>query len=724
MNNLNIEQHTAVNQKEGPILILAGAGSGKTRVITYRIAKLIDDGVSPYEILALTFTNKASLEMKERLESILQMPVSGLWIGTFHSMCLRILRSHIEKLGYSNSFVIYDSYDQKILLKDIMGSLNISDEEFKPAYFSAAISSAKDSLITPDKFERERANDIKGRIVSKVYSAYQQRLKANNALDFDDIILKSIELLTKHAEVRGFYEEKFKYVMVDEYQDSNHAQYTLIKLLTGKYKNICVVGDDDQSIYAWRGADIRNILDFEKDYPNAKVIKLEQNYRSTSNILNAANAVIANNSDRKDKALWTENDPGEKILINKSYSDNDEAYFVCNEIKKLMNDGYTSSDFAVLYRTNAQSRIIEDVLVKKGIPYKIYGGLKFYDRKEIKDIVAYLRLIVNVDDNIAFKRIVNVPKRKIGLKTIEKLEELTDPMAEGAFHGISKLGDSNMTDSVKIKLLGFRNLILELKQLSTTMSIKDFVSVVIDKTGYIAALKEEGGDENQSRIENIKEFVNVCAEYDLIAEDPSLEEFITSISLTSDIDSMNNEEKSVSLITLHSAKGLEFPVVFMVGMEEGLFPSSRSYLDDTQLEEERRLCYVGITRAMKVLYLSFATERMIFGKTTRQMASRFLDEVPKEYVNSKVKEGVIAEAVLKTKSTFNSLRDQAELLKKSQNEKKNIQNDLLPGTKVKHKLFGTGTIVLNESGICTVAFDGKGIKKIDTSIVNLQILGG
>ncbi|MGL5440600.1 MAG: ATP-dependent helicase [Filifactoraceae bacterium] len=723
MYNLNKEQSEAVSQTDGPVLILAGAGSGKTRVITYRIAKLIDDGVSPYHILALTFTNKASLEMKERLEQILEMSVHGLWIGTFHSMCLRILRSHIEKIGYTNSFVIYDSYDQKILLKDVMASLNISEDEFKPAYFSTAISSAKDSLVGYMDYEKERSNDIKGRIISKVYGEYQRRLKLNNALDFDDIIVKTIELLEKNPDVKDLYQEKFKYVMVDEYQDSNHAQYVLIKLLTGKYKNICVVGDDDQSIYAWRGADIRNILDFENDYPKAKIIKLEQNYRSTSNILKAANSVIANNSDRKSKVLWTDNLEGDKIIVNKSYSDKDEAYFVANEIKRLIEEGYSNNDFAVLYRTNAQSRIIEDVLIKKGISYKIFGGLKFYDRKEIKDILAYLRLIVNVDDNISFKRIVNVPKRKIGLKTIEKIEEIADPLAKSLFETLGDLGEVNIADSIKIKLLGFRNLIFELKEISKTMNVKDFVSILIDKVGYIESLNEDGGDENLSRIENIKEFVNVCAEYDIIAEEPSVEDFISSISLTSDIDSMNNEDNYVSLITLHSAKGLEFPIVFIVGMEEGLFPSSRSYLDSTQEEEERRLCYVGITRAMKKLYLSFATERMIFGKTTRQMPSRFVDEIPKEVLKTNVKEGKIAKTILKAKSTFNGIREQSELLKKSQKEKNMSQVSLEAGIKVKHKLFGMGTIIINENGICTVAFDGKGIKKIDTSIVNLQIVG-
>ena len=637
LNLLNEEQRKAVETLNGPLQILAGAGSGKTRVITYRIANLIDNGIFPGEILALTFTNKAAKEMKTRLEGILSGNVNNMWIGTFHSMCLRILRRDIEKIGYSSNFVIYDSYDQATLIKECMKEANVISDTMKPSYFSSVISNAKDELITPDKYEEKYAVDLKTRFASKVYGLYQKKLKKNNAVDFDDIIVLTIKLLKENKEVLDYYQNKFRHILVDEYQDSNHAQYILINLLAQKHRNLCVVGDDDQSIYGWRGADIRNILEFEKDYSDAQIIKLERNYRSTETILDAANAVIAKNTGRKNKKLWTDKSSDVKIEIKKNYSDKDEAVYVTQEINRLSAlNKYNFSDIAILYRTNVQSRLIEENLLKKNLPYNIYGGLKFYDRKEIKDILAYLKLISNPSDNIALKRIINVPKRGIGARTVEKLEDKAGITGESIYSAMIDLENVEFSSKLKNTVRNFVILISSFRSMTEVINISDLIKKVIENTNYLSELENEGDIEYQTRFENIQELIAVAQEYENNNPEKKLEDFLTEISLSTDIDSMDDDENTVTLMTIHSAKGLEFPVVFMVGMEEGVFPISRSLINETQLEEERRLCYVGMTRAEELLYLTYATERTIFGKTTNQRASRFLEDIPQKLLNGKL----------------------------------------------------------------------------------------
>lgn len=718
---LNKEQKEAVLTLNGPLQILAGAGSGKTRVITYRIAKLIENGIYPGEILALTFTNKAAKEMKTRLEDLLNNDVNSMWIGTFHSMCLRILRRYIDRLGYTNNFVVYDSYDQTTLLKECMKQANVISDTMKPAYFSSVISNAKDELISPTKYEEKYAIDTKTKFVAKVYKLYQTKLKKANAVDFDDIIVLTIKLLKENKDILDFYQDKFKHILVDEYQDSNHAQYILINLLAQKNRNLCVVGDDDQSIYGWRGADIRNILEFEHDYSDAKIIKLERNYRSTNMILNAANSVIEKNLGRKSKKLWTDKVSDVKVEIKKNYGDKDEALFVAQEIYKLTSiNNYKFSDIAILYRTNVQSRLIEENLLKKNIPYNIYGGLKFYDRKEIKDILAYLKVISNPTDDIALKRIINVPKRGIGAKTIEKIQNKADVTGEALYSAMIELDSIDFSSKLKNTLRNFVIQINSFRSMTEIIPTSELIEKIIENTNYLTEFENEGEIEVQTRQDNINELIAVSKEYEKNNPEKKLSDFLTEISLSSDIDKMQDNEDIVTLMTVHSAKGLEFPIVFLVGMEEGVFPISRATMNDSQLEEERRLCYVGMTRAEEKLYLTYATERNIFGKTTNQRASRFLEDIPKDALNGTVVSSRTKE--FEGYSMYNKYKDKYKLERAVVDTTPKEKTEFDIASQIKHPTFGIGKIVAKNKDIYTIVFEGIGLKKIDINYVKLEKL--
>ncbi len=624
---LNPEQRKAAETLDGPVLILAGAGSGKTRALTYRVANLIDHGVNPYSILALTFTNKAAKEMKERIIQLVGDQAEDAWISTFHSTCARILRRDIEKIGYTRNFVIYDDDDQKALLKEILKTLNIDDKFIPVQEVKSKIGDAKNKLMDADEWFRQSSRDRRNQMIHDIMYTYQERLKALNALDFDDLLIKTLELLANHPPVLESYRNRFIYVMVDEYQDTNTAQYELIRLLTQKSRNLCVVGDDDQSIYGWRGADIRNILDFEKDYPDAVVIKLEQNYRSTANILDAANQVIAHNEGRKEKLLWTESGTGEKLHLYCGRDERDEAAWVADHIKKIGQKGYGLGDVAVLYRTNAQSRVLEELFMKTGIAYKVFGGQKFYDRKEIKDILAYLRVIVNPSDDISLKRIINVPKRSIGDSTVI---ELSDYAVRNGFPLYTALFDIPETLGTRPRkcVTDFGMMMMTLTAMKDTMPLEDFVKYVIEETGLQEQYAREDTDEARSRIENMQEFMGAIHEYAEMSDDATLEGYLENVALVTDLDRSEEERNFVTMMTLHSAKGLEFPVVFMVGLEENIFPSSRSINEDDRVEEERRLMYVGITRAKKILFISRAGSRMLYNQFSCNPPSRFLDEIP------------------------------------------------------------------------------------------------
>ena len=635
LNGLNTEQKNAVLHDEGPLLILAGAGSGKTRVLTNRIAYLIkEQGVMPYNILAITFTNKAAREMRERIDNLIGNLGNDMWVGTFHSICIRMLRRDIEKLGYDKSFVIYDTQDQQVVIKECIKELNINDKNFPPKSVLETIGKQKDELIDAARFEKLYSSDFRMGKIAKLYSLYQKKLKSNNALDFDDIIMNTIRLFEQYPEVLEYYQRKFRYVLVDEYQDTNTAQYTLVRKLSEAHGNLCVVGDDDQSIYGWRGANIRNILDFEKDFKGCKTIKLEQNYRSTQNILDAANYVIKNNTGRKSKSLWTDNKGGSKIVICENDNEHEEALYTAREIHRLaMEENRKYREFAVLYRINAQSRVLEEMFMREGLPYKIVGGQKFYDRKEIKDIIAYLRLIQNPADNVSLKRVINVPKRGIGDATVDAAEDLAFESGVSIFSIVSNAEECPSLRRAANKLANFSTMILKLRTMKQNMGISQLLDMVVEDTGILREYEIENTVEAQSRIENIKELKSVAMEFEKSSEDNSLEEFLAHISLVSDLDNLEEEQDYVVLMTMHSAKGLEFPVVFIPGLEEGVFPGYRAITEGPdQLEEERRLCYVGITRAREKLYLSNARFRTLFGNSTYNKPSRFLAEIPEELV--------------------------------------------------------------------------------------------
>ncbi|WP_404430597.1 DNA helicase PcrA [Sutcliffiella horikoshii] len=640
LEGLNPMQKEAVKKTDGPLLIMAGAGSGKTKVLTHRIAYLMaEKQVAPWNILAITFTNKAAREMKERVEKLLGPAAEDIWISTFHSMCVRILRRDIDRIGMNRNFTILDTTDQLSVIKNILKDRNIDPKKFEPRTILGTISSAKNELMTPEQYAKQPLGPYEQQ-VAEIYTDYQKRLKKNQALDFDDLIMTTIHLFKRVPEVLEYYQRKFQYIHVDEYQDTNRAQYTLVNLLADRLKNLCVVGDSDQSIYRWRGADIANILSFEKDYPNAEVVLLEQNYRSTKRILEAANRVIDNNIGRKKKNLWTENDEGQKIIHYQADSEKSEAQFVVGKMRELMQKDPTRTlgDFAILYRTNAQSRVMEEMLLMSNINYTIVGGTKFYDRKEIKDILAYLRLIANPDDDISLQRIVNVPKRGIGATTVDKIANYAAQHDISIYTALAEVDLIGVSGRATSQLKEFRALIEGYVQMQEYISVTELVEEVLEKSGYREMLKADKTIESQSRLENIDEFLSVTKNFEEKYDDKSLVAFLTDLALVADIDKLDEEDpaqqEGVILMTLHAAKGLEFPVVFLIGMEEGVFPHSRSLFEEAEMEEERRLAYVGITRAEQQLFITNAQMRTLFGRTNINPPSRFIKEIPEELLES------------------------------------------------------------------------------------------
>lgn len=725
LSTLNKEQRQAVDTLDGPLLILAGAGSGKTRALTYRIANLVDHGVSPWNILALTFTNKAAREMRERTEALLGGSVKDMWVATFHSCCTRILRSDIDKLGRDRNFVIYDDDDQTSLIAAIMKRLGVNDKDITKRQIKEHISEAKNKSTEPEKFLMD--NPYLDESVLKVFREYQRSLKEYNALDFDDLLGKTLELFQSCPEVLQKYRSKFRYILVDEYQDTNVMQYHIVELLAREHGNICVVGDDDQSIYGWRGADIRNILDFEKDFPGAKVIRLEQNYRSTSNILDAANAVIENNQGRKSKKLWTDNGRGDRIETFTADSERDEAHFVCRKIMEGVRNGMNYGDFAVLYRMNAQSRIPETTMVNYGIPNKVYGGQRFYERKEIKDIMAYLRLIYNPFDDIALKRIINVPKRSIGDASIAELARVAEQ--EGKSMLVAALTSENIDPRAMKKIKPFADTMGEFIALSRTMPLSEFTWGMISALEYETYLKaEDKRGEVESRMDNLRELIGNIKEIekDLSEGDDALRAFLENVSLVSDIDSMNDGNGAVALMTLHSAKGLEFPVVFMIGMEENIFPTSRARNDMSNhaMEEERRLCYVGMTRAKQKLYLINARQRNIFGNESYNRKSRFIEEIPAELTvsDNPVKQPDAREQAEHTRGQRKNFHRYAMDTHALGDGTRDVRPAATPVSKtfekyqkVQHDKFGVGTVMeISGSGssmLVSIDFGAAGVKR-------------
>lgn len=631
---LNDKQKEAVLATEGPCLVIAGAGSGKTKVLTHKIAYLLSEkNVKPWNILSITFTNKAANEMKQRVEKLVGEASQEMWLGTFHSICVRILRRFIDRIGFDTTFLIFDSTDQRTLVKECIKSIGLDDKLFTDRSVLSEISNGKNDMLEPKAYQVKYNGDFRKEKIGEVYELYQKKLKENNALDFDDIINYTIKILTENPDVLEYYTEKFKYVLVDEYQDTNKAQFMLVSILASKYGNITVVGDNDQGIYSFRGADITNILNFEKDFPGSKIVKLEQNYRCTGNILKAANAVIKNNENKYDKKLWTENEEGKLPCIYKAEDEYDEASYIVKQINMLKMEEYLKlSDFVIFYRMNSQSRAIEDIFRRENIPYKIIGGLKFYERKEIKDIIAYLRLIFNTSDNLSLKRIINEPKRGIGKTSLDNIQDISDKTGKSMYE-IIKYAEQYELNRVKANSIQFVEVIEELRKQVNQIPISELIKLTLNKTGYVKALENENTIEAESRIQNLEEFLTVAIEFEEQMAENTLAEFLESISLTSDIDNMEESEDTVTLMTLHSAKGLEFPVVFLVGMEEGIFPGYKSIGEIKELEEERRLFYVGITRAMQYLYLTCAKRRTIFGSTSYNQMSRFLKEIPKDLLD-------------------------------------------------------------------------------------------
>lgn len=733
---LNKQQKEAVFHTRGPLLLLAGAGSGKTRVLVHRIAYLIEEEqVNPWNIMAITFTNKAAGEMRERVDDMIGFGAENIWVSTFHSTCVRILRRHIDLLGYENSFTIYDTDDQKTLIKEVCKYLQIDTKMFPERSLMSAISKAKDEFLSPSEYEAEHRGDFHKTKVASVYKEYQKRLKANNALDFDDLLFKTVELFQFHPEILEKYQERFRYIMVDEYQDTNHVQFLFVSMLAGKYRNLCVVGDDDQSIYKFRGANIYNILNFEKKYEDATVIKLEQNYRSTQNILNAANGVIRHNIGRKDKTLWTDNEAGELVSFCQYDSEYEEAEQIVNKIEQLTKDGTARlQDIAILNRTNAQSRVFEEKFLLKNIPYKIVGGVNFYQRKEIKDLISYLKVVNNGQDDLAVRRIINVPKRGIGLTTVDRIQEY----AIG--RGISFLDSAYEVENIAGmsraigKIQDFTNLIDDFREQANRMSVSELFSYIIEQTGYVDELAAEKTEEAEGRIENIDELLNKIVSYEESAEEPTLNELLEEIALVADIDNLENDTEAVVIMTLHSAKGLEFPYVFMGGMEDGMFPSYMTIVADDQdeLEEERRLCYVGITRAKKQLFLSAARKRMIRGQTQFNKVSRFINEIPRELLEitngmSRFQRGGLSSlAEDQMKKAFQSRTPVmgGNPYKKQEVISPKVSLDYGVGDTVKHLKFGVGVVTEIRSGgkdyEVTVDFEKVGVKKMFASFAKLK----
>ena len=767
INGLNDKQKEAVLATDGPCLVIAGAGSGKTKVLTHKIAYDIESGIKPWNILAITFTNKATNEMKERIEKLIGDAAKDLWMGTFHSICVRILRRYIDRIGYKTDFVIFDTSDQKTLIKECLKTLKVDDKIFTDRGVLSEISNGKNEMLEPKAYGVKYAGDFRKKTIAEIYELYQRRLRENNAIDFDDIINFTIKILSENPDVLDYYTEKFKYILVDEYQDTNKAQFTLVSLLASKYGNLTVVGDSDQGIYSFRGADISNILNFERDFPGTRIIKLEQNYRCTGNILKAANAVIKHNENKYDKKLWTENEEGQLPCIYCGEDEYDEGRYIVEQINHLKTEEYyKNSDFTILYRMNAQSRAIEDILMREGIPYKVIGGLKFYERKEIKDIIAYLRLIHNSADNLSLKRIINEPKRGIGKTSIEQIQEISDKTGNSMYEIIRNAQEYGLT-RVFSNSRDFIEQIEYLKSKKDELKISDLIKETLNKTGYTKALENENSVEAETRIENLEEFLTVAIEFEEESADNTLAEFLENITLSSDIDGMEDQDNSITLMTLHSAKGLEFPVVFLVGMEEGIFPGYKSIGEPQALEEERRLFYVGITRAKQYLYLTCAKHRTIFGSTSYNQVSRFVKEIPEELLEGYA-EVVERKSVDKeefkdygyrwsygkgqTVKTFKMSEEDKSAVAKTIGEqgakseyqfrtaesflnsiKQNNQtNDVdlskyQVGQRVYHKKFGEGTITkLEQEGNdikVDLEFDKVGHKRLMAKFAGLEIIG-
>lgn len=728
--SMNERQREAVFHTEGPLLILAGAGSGKTRVLTHRIAYLIEEkGVNPWNILAITFTNKAAGEMRERVDRLVAFGAESVWVSTFHSACVRILRRHIDRLGYDSKFTIYDSDDQKTLMKDICKRLQIDTKQWKEKTLLGIISSAKNELIGAQEYEMNTMGDFSKRKIAEAYKEYQRQLRTNNALDFDDLIMKTVELFKLNPDVLEAYQERFKYIMVDEYQDTNTAQFKLISLLASKYQNLCVVGDDDQSIYKFRGANIRNILNFEDVFPSARVVKLEQNYRSTKTILDAANHVIRNNLERKNKTLWTANDGGAPIIFQNFMTAYEEAEYIAEDLAKRVAAGDGNySDCAILYRTNAQSRLLEEKFLLANIPYRIIGGVNFYARKEVKDLLSYLKTVDNARDDLAVRRIINVPRRGIGAATLAKVQDFAVENEISFYNALRAAEEIPALGRSVAKLKPFVTLIQTLRAQQEYFSVAEILKEVIDRTDYVKELEDENTEESRARIENIDELISKAASYDEEAENPTLSGFLEEVALVADIDNLEENNDRVVLMTLHSAKGLEFPNVYLAGMEDGIFPSYMTIVseDPTDLEEERRLCYVGITRAMRQLTITSARSRMIRGETQYNKVSRFIQEIPRELVQvgsmikPKVQELPKQTAYIQAKQAFQAKAFEPKQYKVTKADK--LEYGV--GDRVKHIKFGAGTVEnIVEGGKdyeVTVNFDRAGVKKMFAAFAKLK----
>ncbi len=730
LNGLNDRQREAVVTTEGPVLVIAGAGSGKTRVLTQRISYLINEkNVKPWNILAITFTNKAANEMKERLESVIGEIYNDVWIGTFHSICVRMLRKNIDKIGYQSNFNIYDTVDSKTIVKECMKQLDISDKEFTDKSVLSAISNLKNDMISVDKFEIIAGQDYRQKKIAQIYKLYQEKLKANNAVDFDDIILLTIEVLINNPETLMYYQEKFKYILVDEYQDTNKSQFQLINLLAGLYGNIFVVGDNDQSIYAFRGADITNILNFEKDYPGAKIVKLEQNYRSTQQILDVANEIIKNNEAKIQKQLWTDKKDGQIPVYNNVNNEYEEAQYISSSIQEGIGRGQKYSDYVILYRTNAQSRVVEDIFMKDRIPYKVIGGQKFYERKEIKDIVAYLRLIENFSDTISLRRVINEPKRGIGNVTVGRIEEIANINDMSMFDVMLRADEFGLKSFETIK--DFAQMIKDFNEVKDEISIEELVNRVLEISGYMRSLEQENTTESLGRIENLKEFITTVIEFESESVDNTLEDFLENIALITDLDNLTEDSEYVTLMTMHNAKGLEFDEVFICGMEEGLFPSYRSMDEPNGIEEERRLCYVAVTRARKRLHLISSKIRTIFGNTSCNMPSRFIKEIPENMIEIKQKENTNIDSYTSkrinniTQFSYRTADSFLSMINNKQNNNINA-NEYKVNQKVNHKKFGVGIITNIEPEDddlkLDINFERFGMKRLMANFAGLEIL--
>ena len=718
LDKLNPPQREAVENINGPLLVLAGAGSGKTRVLTHRIAYMIGEmGVSPWSILAITFTNKAAREMAQRVENLVGSIANDMWVRTFHSACVRILRRDIDRLGYETRFNIIDSDDQKSLVKECLKELGFDDKQFPPRSVLSEISFAKDNLYTPEEYALNLADDYRKRQIARIYMLYQQKLKVSNDLDFDDLIMLTVKLFKENADVLEFYRNKFRYILVDEYQDTNKAQNELVILLSGQHRNLCVVGDDDQSIYKFRGADISNILDFEKAFPECKVIRLEQNYRSTQNILDAANNVIKNNYGRKGKKLWTDKGEGEKINVYKAGNEYEEASFIADKIAKLVRDGYSYNDMAVLYRANASSRILEEVFMRKALPYRVLSGLRFYDRKEIRDMIAYLRLIKNPDDDISLKRIINTPSRKIGKVTLDKVATIAQREECSMLRAIGE-NKALLPNGVG----EFYDLIESLREFSENGAIGDLINEVFEKTGYREML--ESDEKGEERTDNVYELINGGANYEENNENATFLEYMDNLALISDIDNYDEDLQAAVFMTMHAAKGLEFPIVFICGFDDGIFPSQASCMSSEEIEEERRLCYVGITRAREMLFITTAQNRMLYGKTSFYKPSRFLDEIPNELLDVTDNTPKSSDSWFEENDKSFSYVPKHSLFESKPAMAKTGGEIFSPGDCVVHKKFGKGIIIdatpVGNDIHYEIAFESVGTKNLLGLYAKLQ----